>query len=107
MQRFALVSLCFLAFVALALSAQPAKALDAYSSDQQAQFIDWCTGEATNTKSTCSCALERMAVTVPPAALTSFLASESGSGGRSGFSLSTASVTTAALVTEALGQCLK
>ena len=81
-----------------------AEALDAYNSAQQAQFMDWCTGKMTNTKSTCSCALENLAVTVPPAALATYLSSEQGSGG---FSLSTTTATTAALVTQALTQCVR
>ena len=82
-----------------------ARALDAYPSNLTGQFMDWCTGKGGSTETACTCALKRLAQTVPPAALTSFIADKTGGG--SGFSLSTATVATAALVTDALTSCVK
>jgi hypothetical protein len=78
-----------------------ARALEAYPSNLTGQFMDWCTGKAGSTETACTCALKRLAQTVPPAALTTFV------GGGSGFSMSTATVATAALVTDALTACVK
>lgn len=94
-----------LALFCLLLAAPGARALEAYSGSQTQQFMDWCTGKAGNTETACTCTLKRLAQTVPPAALAGFLADKQGGG--SGFSLSTASVATAALVTDALTACLK
>lgn len=94
------------AVLALALLLSPsAQALEAYSGEQTRQFMDWCTGKASNSETACTCTLKRLATTVPPAALTAFLADKSGGG--SGFSMSTATVATAALVTDSLTACLK
>lgn len=87
------------------LTAPGARALETYSSDLTGQFMDWCTGKAGNTETACTCTLKRLATTVPPAALTSFIADKQGGG--SGFSMSTATITTAALVTDALTACVK
>ena len=78
---------------------QPALALEAYSPQEQQQFMDWCTGAKSATESTCSCTLKNLAQTVPAAALAQFLSSQGS------FSLSTAAVTTGATVTQALLSC--
>jgi hypothetical protein len=82
-----------------------ARALEAYPSNLTGQFMDWCTGKAGSTETACTCALKRLAQTVPAAALTTFVADKTGGG--SGFSMSTATVATAALVTDALTACVK
>ena len=89
-------SLVALAIIALAT---PSQALETYSSAQQQQFTDWCTGAKTYKESVCSCALKRLAQTVPPAALSTYLSSQGS------FTLSTASAATAATVAEALVTC--
>ncbi|MBL6958988.1 MAG: hypothetical protein ISR52_08405 [Rhodospirillales bacterium] len=87
---------------ALALmTLSPALALEDYPPAQQQQFLDWCTGAKSASESTCSCTLKRLAQTVPPAALASFLA------GKGSFSLSASSVAAGAAVTEALAACSK
>jgi len=78
---------------------QPASALEAYSPQEQQQFMDWCTGAKSATESTCSCTLKRLAQTVPAATLAQFLSSQGS------FSLSTAAVTTGTSVTQALLSC--
>ena len=92
------------ALVSGAVVSTPAQALNAYSQEQTSQFLGWCTG-AGNTETVCSCTVKRLATTLPPAALATFLADKQGGG--SGFNLSSASITAATLVTEALAQCAK
>ena len=82
-----------------------AQAAETYSSSLTSKFMDWCTGTGSNSETACTCTLKQLAVSVPLAALTAFLADKSGGG--SGFSLSTASVATAATVTQALTACVK
>jgi len=77
----------------------PALAVEAYSSTEEKQFMDWCTGAKSATESTCSCTVKRLAQTVPAAALTQFLTSQGS------FNMSTAAVTTGAAVTQALVSC--
>ena len=92
-------------FAALALtvvSALPAHALDPYSEAQTAQFTDWCTGKPATSQSVCSCAVKRLAQTVPASALAAFLADQQGGGG---FTMSTTAIATAATVTDALTAC--
>ena len=79
----------------------PSSALEPYSESQTQQFIDWCTGAKSTAPSVCSCAVQRLAQTVPPAALATFLSSQGG------FTLSQAAITTAATVTDALVSCSK
>ena len=94
------------AALVLALVLAPrAEALESYSSDLTGQFMDWCTGKAGNTETVCTCTLKQLAQSVTPAALTSFVADKMGGG--SGFSLSTATVATAATFTQALTVCVK
>ena len=88
----------------LGVAASPAQALEPYSEAQTQEFMDWCTGAKSTQPSICSCAVQRLATTVPSAALATFLQSQQGGGG---FSLSTASVTTAAVVTDALVACAR
>jgi len=78
---------------------RPAAALEAYSPQEQQQFMDWCTGAKSATESTCSCTLKQLAQTVPAAALAQFLSSQGS------FNLSSAAVTTGASVTQALLNC--
>lgn len=87
------------------VAGQSARALDAYPSNLSGQFMDWCTGKGGSTETACTCALKRLAQTVPPAALTTFVADKTGGG--SGFSMSTTTIATAALVTDALTACIK
>lgn len=97
------VCLAILAVAVIFMTPQ-ARALEAISAEQSGQFLGWCTG-AGNTETVCSCTLKRLAATMPPAALATFLADKTSGGGR--FSMSTASITAATLVTEALTQCAK
>jgi len=78
---------------------QPVAALEAYSPQEQQQFMDWCTGAKSATESTCSCTVKKIALTVPAAALSQFLASQGS------FSLSATAVSTGAVVTQALLSC--
>jgi len=90
----------FLTFAAaLILSASGSRALEAYSQSQTQEFMDWCTGTKSATESVCSCTLKRLAKTVPVAALAQFLSSQGQ------LSFSSAAVTTAATVTEAMVIC--
>lgn len=83
---------------------KPATALEAYSPAQTQQFTDWCTGAKAATEGVCSCTLKKLSQSVAPAALTAFISSQSSGGG---FNLSTTTVTTTALVTNALVSCSK
>ncbi len=78
---------------------QPATALETYSPQEQQQFMDWCTGAKSASESTCSCTVKKVALTVPAAALSQFLASQGS------FSLSATAVSTGAAVTQALLSC--
>jgi hypothetical protein len=94
----------FLAAIAVSASviAPPAHALEAYSSEQTQQFMDWCTGAKSASESTCSCTLKSVAQTVPATTLAQFLSSQAGGGG---FSFSASLASTAGLVTQALASC--
>ena len=76
-----------------------AQALEDYSTAQTQQFMDWCTGAKSNSESLCSCTVKSLAQTVPPVALSQFLASQ----GK--FTLDQTVVTTTAMVTQALTSC--
>jgi len=93
-----IAALLALTFLSLGAS-QQANALDAYSADQQQQFIDWCTGAKSASESTCSCTVKRLAQTVAPAALAMFLSNNGMP------SMSQSAITTAAAVTEAFASC--
>jgi len=93
------ISLIFV--VALILSAPRSRALEAYTQSQTQEFMDWCTGTKSAAESVCSCTLKRLAKTVPVAALAQFLNSQGQ------LSFSSAAVTTAATVTEAMVICNK
>lgn len=82
-----------------------AQAAETYSSSLTSKFMDWCTGAGSNSETACTCTLKKLAESVAPAALTSFLADKTSGG--TGFSLSTATVATAATVTQALTACVK
>jgi len=84
---------------ALILSAPGSRALETYSETQTQEFMDWCTGAKSASESVCSCTLKRLAQTVPVAALAQFLNSQGQ------LSFSSAAVTTAATVTEAMVTC--
>jgi len=88
------------------LPALPSHALESYSAAEEKQFLDWCTGAKSASESTCSCALKRVAQTVPAAALTSYLASLGSGQSMSLTSLATTSgAMTATTVAQALTTC--
>lgn len=97
-------ALCALSL--LVFTAVPAAALESYSQAEQQQFLDWCTGARSASESKCSCALKKVAQTVPAAALTTYLAS-AGSGQSMSFTnLATSSAAmTATTVAQALSTC--
>jgi len=76
-----------------------AQALESYTPAQEQQFTDWCTGAKSNSESLCSCAAKNLAQTVPPVALSQFLAN----GGS--FTMDKTVITTTAMVTQALTSC--
>lgn len=49
----------FLGVFLLTLSPNTANALDGYSSSEESQFMDWCTGAKSASESTCSCTLKK------------------------------------------------
>lgn len=85
----------------LVSSASPAISVEAYSSQQQQEFVSWCTGEKSASETTCSCTVKKLAETVPATALAQFLSSQGT------FSLSATAITTGASVTQALLACNK
>jgi hypothetical protein len=87
--------------VMMAVSVQPATALEAYSPQEEQQFMDWCTGAKSAAESTCSCTVKQLALTVPATTLTQFLSSQGS------FSISAAAVSTGAAVTQAMVSCSK
>lgn len=95
----------FVALLAIAVlgfsTTHNAKALDAYSAEQQQQFVDWCTGAKGATESTCSCTVKRLAQTVAPAALATFLSTNGMP------SMSQSAIATTAAVAEAFTSCSK
>ena len=92
--------------IVLAQLGAPAQALDSLSQAEQQQFLDWCTGEKKASESVCSCTLKKVAVTVPAAALTSYISGQASGGSFSMSNLATtAGVSTAASVAQALTTC--
>lgn len=91
-------------FIGGLASASATQALEAYSSEQQTQFMNWCTGAQTTTETVCSCTLKSLAQTMPAAALANFLNAKASN---TGFSLSTSAITATAMVTQALTSCSK
>ena len=90
----------------LTVFALPANALDKLSQAEQQQFLDWCTGEKKASDSVCSCTLKSVATTVPAAALTSYISGKATGSGLSMSNLATsAGVSAAAAVTQALATC--
>jgi len=93
------------ALIAIA-APKSAHAIEAYSASEQQQFMDWCTGAKSASESTCSCALKKVAATVPAATLTQYLASLSGGQTMSFSTLATSSASmTATTVATALTTC--
>ncbi|MCW8837056.1 MAG: hypothetical protein OQJ99_11925 [Rhodospirillales bacterium] len=96
-----ILTAAILGFGVLLASVAPSNALEPYSESQTQQFIDWCTGAKSTAPTVCSCAVQRLAQTVPPAALATFLSSQGG------LTLSQTAIATAATVTDALVSCSK
>lgn len=105
MTAFRLFAAAIMVGLTLTAAAPRAQALDGYTSELTGQFMDWCTGKAGNTETACTCTIKKVAASVTPAALTTFVADKMGGG--SGFSMSTATVATVAVVTQALTACVK
>ena len=78
------------------------QALEAYSPEQEAQFMNWCTGAKTTSESVCSCTVKSLAQTLPGAALANFINAKSSN---TGFSFSTSAITATAMVAQALTSC--
>jgi len=99
-----LKAFAFIAAIGFAatLAAQPATALETYSSQQTQQFMDWCTGAKSASESTCSCTLKSVAQTVLATTLAQFLSSQASG---SGFNFNASLASTAGLVTQALASC--
>ncbi len=100
MRRTAYILLPFFALVVVA--AFGARAMEAYSPEQNEQFMDWCTGAKSATESTCSCTLKSIAQTVPAATLAQFLSSQASG---SSFNFNATLATTGVSVTQALATC--
>ena len=100
-QRGSLKIALILATLTFGTFNHPALAIEAYSSAEQEQFMDWCTGAKSATESTCSCTLKTIAPTIPATALSQFLSNQGG------FSLSAIAVSTGAAITQALLSCSK
>jgi len=83
----------------------PAAALESYSDTQTQQFMDWCTGAKSASESTCSCTVKSLARSLPATALSAFINKQTS--GTTGFSLSTAAVSTGAMITNAMLSCTK
>lgn len=106
MSRYFILPVAFLGVFLLALSPNTANALDGYSSSEEAQFMDWCTGAKSASESTCSCTLKKVAQTVPAATLVSYISSASSGQSLSLTSLATTSATmTATTVVQSLATC--
>ncbi len=87
------------------LWARPVPALETYSATETQQFMDWCTGAKSASESTCSCTLKSLAQSLPATALAAFINKQTS--GTSGFSLSTAAVSTGAMVANSMLACTK
>lgn len=106
MSRYLILPAALLGVFLLALTPNTANALDGYSSSEEAQFMDWCTGAKSASESTCSCTLKKVAQTVPAAALVSYISSASSGQSLSLTSLATTGATmTATTVVQSLATC--